>query len=80
MVTLLYERAHTWIHKQDLKTHDKWLPSTHMIHTDEGTKKSDLWKLYRDDFTWSPHPMRGHIYRHTNSAPKFIISGSPAHI
>jgi hypothetical protein len=80
MVTLCYKRAHTHINKRDLKIHDEWLPSTNIIHTDEGTRKSDLWKLYRDDLTWSPHLMRGHIHSYTNRAPKFMISGSPAHI
>ena len=35
---------------------------------------------YRDGFTWSPPTMRGHIHKYTGRAPKFMISGSPAHI
>ena len=56
MVTLSYERAHTQIHKQDLIIHDKWLPSTHIVAAGGGSYNSDLPKMYRDGFTWSPYP------------------------
>jgi len=80
MVTLPHESTYRQTHEQGPKIQEKWLPSTDMMHAGEGTWKSDLWKLYRNGFTWSPYSMRGHIHRHTNRAPKFMISGSPAHI
>jgi hypothetical protein len=76
MVILLHKRTHTQTHKWCLKIQDKWLLSTYIMHLGEGKLKSDLWKLYRDGFTWSPYPMRGHIDSHMNRALKCMKSGS----
>jgi hypothetical protein len=79
MVILLYERAHTQTYNhQSPKIHGKWLLSTHTMYYGEGTSKSDLWKL--GEWFQSPHPMRGHIHRHTIKAPKFMVSGSSTDI
>jgi hypothetical protein len=41
---------------------DPWLPRTYLMNVGEGARKSYLWKLYGDDFAWSPYATRGHIH------------------
>ena len=70
MVILLHEQIQTQTHNQGLKNQGKWLSSTSMMYSGEGTQKSDLWELHWNGFTWWSLLHEGAQTQTHNQSPK----------